>query len=145
MDVSDQFDLARLRTAQQGIFETALAELSAWRKRSHWMWFIFPQLRGLGRSPIAQFYGISFIEEARAYLDEPILGHRLKLAIEATLMVEGSSASALFGAPDDVKFRSSMTLFSVASDVAGSPFQLALDRYFAGERDARTLALLERG
>ena len=144
MDISDRFDLARFRTAHQGVFETALAELRAGRKRSHWMWFIFPQLRGLGHSPTAQFYGICSIEEALAYLDDPVLGDRLKLATEATLGLDGLSANALFGSPDDMKFHSSMTLFSVASGVAGSPFQLALDRYFAGTSDARTLALLGR-
>jgi len=142
MDISDRFDLARFRTAHQGVLETALAELRAGRKCSHWMWFIFPQLRGLGHSTTAQFYGICSIEEARAYIDDPVLGDRLKLATEATLALDCLSANVLFGSPDDMKFHSSMTLFSVASGVAGSPFQLALDRYFAGTSDARTLALL---
>lgn len=144
MNVADPHDLARFRTAQQRVFETALAELRAGRKQTHWMWFIFPQLRGLGRSPTAQFYGISSIEEARAYVADPVLGERLRLATASTLTVEGRSAHAIFGSPDDMKFRSSMTLFSVAAGgEAGSPFQQALDRYFAGEPDAQTLRLLE--
>ena len=107
------------------------------------MWFIFSQLRGLGRSPTAEFYGISSLEEARAYLADPVLGERLRLATAATLAVEGRSAHAIFGSPDDMKFRSSMTLFEIAAGAeVESPFQQALDSYFAGERDTRTLELL---
>jgi uncharacterized protein (DUF1810 family) len=143
MNDSDPCDLARFRTAQQPVFETALAELRAGRKQTHWMWFIFPQLRGLGRSPTAEFYGISSIEEARAYLADPILGEGLRLTTTATLAVEGRSAHAIFGSPDDMKFRSSMTLFSAAAGgEAGSPFQQALARYFAGEPDPETVRLL---
>ena len=115
MSVYDPFDLARYKTAQLSVFETALAELRAGRKQTHWMWFIFPQLRGLGRSPTAQLYGISSIEEARAYLDDPVLGQRLRLATAATLAIEDSAANAIFGSPDDRKFHSSMTLFSLAA------------------------------
>ena len=144
MSLTDPFGLARFKAAQQSVFATALAELRAGRKQTHWMWFIFPQLRGLGRSPTAQQYGISSIEEARAYLDEPILGERLRLATAATLSVEDLSATAIFGSPDDMKFRSSMTLFSVvAATQAGSLFQSALDRYFAGVPDEQTLLLLK--
>ncbi|MEP9380412.1 DUF1810 domain-containing protein [Aquabacter sp. CN5-332] len=145
MNVSDPYDLPRFRTAQQPVFEAALAELRAGRKQTHWMWFIFPQMRGLGHSPTAQFYGISSIDEAHAYLEDPILGERLRLATAAALVVEGRSAHAIFGSPDDTKFRSSMTLFGLAAEgTAASPFQAALDRFFEGEPDPQTLDLLER-
>ena len=145
MSVYDPFDLARYKTAQLSVFETALAELRAGRKQTHWMWFIFPQLRGLGRSPTAQLYGISSIEEARTYLDDPVLGQRLRLATAATLAIEDSAANAIFGSPDDRKFHSSMTLFSLAaSEEICSPFRSALDRYFARKPDEQTLAILRR-
>jgi uncharacterized protein (DUF1810 family) len=103
-----------------------------------------PAIRGLGFSPTAQFYGLSSIEEARAYLADPVLGERLRLATAATLSAEERSAHAIFGSPDDMKFRSSMTLFSAAAEgEGGSLFRSALDRYFAGEPDERTLALLK--
>lgn len=114
MTASDPFDLARFRNAQDAVFHTALAELHTGRKRSHWMWFIFPQLRGLGRSPMARRYGIASIDEARAYLADPLLAKRLNLAIQAVLAAEGRSAHEIFGSPDDLEFRSSMTLFSEA-------------------------------
>lgn len=142
MTIDDPFDLARFRTAQEPVLETALAELRAGRKRSHWMWFVFPQLRELGRSPTSQHYGISSQDEARAYLADSFLAERLRQATEAVLGVNGSSAHEIFGSPDDLKFRSSMTLFGAAAGVDGSVFQQALDRYFEGERDQRTLALL---
>ncbi|MBS7543563.1 DUF1810 domain-containing protein [Ancylobacter oerskovii] len=143
MSQADPFDLARFRTAQNPIFAAALAELRAGRKRSHWMWFVFPQLRGLGRSPTAHFYGMASIEEARAYLDDPVLGERLRLATAAVLTADVNSAHAIFGSPDDMKFRSSMTLFTIAARGPGiAPFQRALDRFFAGEPDAETLRLL---
>lgn len=143
MAITDPFDLARFRTAQDPIFETVLTELRGGRKRTHWMWFVFPQLRDLGRSPTAQFYGISSIEEARAYLSDRVLGERLRLSTAAALESGTNSAHALFGSPDDLKFRSSMTLFlAAAGEEAGSLFQHALNRYFAGESDERTLELL---
>jgi uncharacterized protein (DUF1810 family) len=136
--VSD--DLERFVTAQQGVHETAVAELRAGRKRTHWMWFVFPQIAGLGSSPTAQQYAISSLDEARAYLAHPVLGPRLREAAEAVLGVEGRTASAIFGYPDDLKLRSSMTLFARA---AGEPsvFQQVLDRYYDGP-DPRTLDLL---
>lgn len=144
MSITDPYNLNRFKTAQEPIFETALVELHSGRKQTHWMWFVFPQLRGLGRSQIAVFYGISSIEEARAYLADPVLGERLRLAVAAVLSVENRSGHAIFGSPDDMKFRSSMTLFSAAAEgEGGSLFRSALNRYFAGEPDERTLALLE--
>src|SRR4051812_12574295 len=113
MPDADHFDLERFVTAQASAFATALDELKAGRKRSHWMWFIFPQLRGLGHSPMAQFYGISSLAEARAYLAHPRLGPRLILCTETVLAVEGRSVHAIFGSPDDMKFRSSMILFAL--------------------------------
>jgi len=144
LNLEDRFNLARFKSAQQSAFSAALAEMRAGRKQSHWMWFIFPQLQGLGHSPTALFYGISSIEEAHAYLNDPVLGERLRLVTAAALAVEGRSATAIFGSPDDLKFRSSMTLFSIAAGDAGSPFHSALDQYFSGQPDTRTLELLHR-
>jgi uncharacterized protein (DUF1810 family) len=142
-DRGDPFDLNRFTTAQERSYGAALAELRAGRKRSHWMWFIFPQIDGLGYSPTSRLYAIKSIEEARAYLDHPVLGPRLFECAEAVLAVEGRSASAIFGYPDDMKLKSSMTLFAAAAGDPGSVFVRVLDRYFAGERDGLTLRILE--
>jgi uncharacterized protein (DUF1810 family) len=128
----DPHDLQRFVRAQASCFEIALAELRAGRKRSHWMWFIFPQLRGLGRSPTAQFYGIASLDEARAYLTHPVLGPGLDHAVRAVLSTKDRSAHQIFGSPDDLKFRSSMTLFALASPVSSNPFREALTRWFEG-------------
>ena len=138
----DRFDLERFVTAQAGVFEDALAELRAGRKRSHWMWFVFPQLAELGLSSTARFYGLASLDEARAYLAHPRLGARLAQAVEAAAASGASSLRALFGTPDDLKFRSCMTLFAEA-DPQG-PFTPALQRWCGGEPDARTLELLGR-
>ena len=131
-------DLARFVTAQDGVIARALAELKAGHKQSHWMWFVFPQIAGLGHSAMAQRYAIADLDEARAYLAHPVLGPRLKQCTEAVLAIEGKSAHAIFGSPDDLKFRSSMTLFAAAA--AEEPhFRAALDKYFAGQGDALTL------
>ena len=145
MPVDDPFDLQRFVTAQAPVFETALAELRAGRKRSHWMWFVFPQLRGLGVSPTAQFYGLASLLDARAYLAHPLLGERLARCVEALLAVQGRSLTTIFGSPDDMKFRSSMTLFALAAGDETALFHQALDRYAEGRMDERTLALLELG
>ena len=142
---ADPFNLERFVTAQEPVFSAALNELKAGRKRSHWMWFIFPQLRGLGRSPTAEFYGLSSLEEARAYLAHPVLGPRLILCTETVLAVEGRSLHAIFGSPDDLKFCSSMTLFTLAAGEVGSVFERALDRYCGSRLDARTVALCDAG
>ena len=139
---SDPFDLARFLAAQANSFETALAELRAGEKRSHWMWFIFPQLKGLGRSPTAIHYGLASLGEARAYLAHPVLGPRLLAVTEAVLRIEGRSLNAIFGSPDDLKFCSSMTLFARAADDPGAPFRRALDQFCDSREDARTVALL---
>jgi uncharacterized protein (DUF1810 family) len=143
VQADDPFDLRRFVTAQAPVFEAALAELKSGRKRSHWMWFIFPQLRGLGRSSMAQFYGVGSFEEARAYLAHRLLGTRLDLCAETVLAIRERSLEAIFGAPDDLKFHSSMTLFAHAADDDRRPFRRALDRYCEGRMDERTLALLD--
>ena len=139
--MDDPFDLQRFTTAQAPVFETALAELKAGRKRTHWMWFVFPQMRGLGASPTAQVFGVSSLAEARAYLAHPVLGERLRRCTEAVLALKDGDLGSIFGSPDDVKFRSSMTLFARASDAP--IFRAALDRYCEGRMDERTLALLD--
>ena len=142
MTSDSNFDLERLVTAQAPVFITALNELKAGQKRSHWMWFVFPQMRGLGHSTVAQHYGIGSLDEARAYLAYPLLGPRLVDCTHAVLAIEGRSSHAIFGSPDDMKFCSSMTLFSLAADDGASVFRHALDRYCDGRKDERTLALL---
>ena len=139
------FNLERFVTAQAPVFATVLAELRAGRKRTHWMWFIFPQLAGLGRSSTARFYGISSIDEARAYLGHPLLGPRLELCTRIVLASESSSLHAIFGSPDDMKFRSCMTLFSLATDDHDNPFRQALERRCGDCPDERTLALIDPG
>lgn len=136
----DPFDLARFVAAQQDCYAQALGELRAGRKASHWMWFVFPQFEGLGFSAMSRRYAIKRLDEARAYLDHEILGARLLECTDAVNRLEGRSAHAIFGSPDDMKFRSSMTLFELAAGPA-SPFAAALEKYFAGGRDARTLEL----
>lgn len=141
MPGKDAFDLDRFMKAQDPVFETVLRELGAGRKQSHWMWFVFPQLSGLGRSPMAQYYGIASLAEARAYLQHPVLGERLRQCVRAVLAVTGKCLHQIFGTPDDLKFRSSMTLFAIASEREGV-FQQALDRYCDGVEDSATLELL---
>jgi uncharacterized protein (DUF1810 family) len=139
--VSDPFDLQRFVDAQSGTYYQALAELRAGAKRSHWMWFVFPQVAGLGRSPMAQRYAISGLDEARAYLAHPVLGPRLLECARALTGLAGRSAEQVFGPIDAVKLRSSMTLFA-AADPDEPVFGEVLDRYFAGERDESTTARL---
>jgi uncharacterized protein (DUF1810 family) len=135
----------RFVTAQAPVFETVIAELRAGRKQTHWMWFVFPQLIGLGQSSTARFYGISSINEARAYLAHPPLGSRLDLCTRIVPASESSSLHAIFGSPDDVKFRSCMTLFSLARDDADNPLRNALDRWCGGRPDEQTPALIDAG
>jgi uncharacterized protein (DUF1810 family) len=139
----DRFDLQRFVTAQDtgSTYERALGEMRSGRKASHWMWFVFPQLRGLGHSPTAQFYGIDGIDEARAYLDHPVLGPRLLDCVEAVAATQGRAAVEIFGTIDALKLRSSMTLFArAATDPA--PFTAVIDRFFDGAHDPRTDELL---
>jgi uncharacterized protein (DUF1810 family) len=144
MPDTDPFNLERFVSAQASVFAAALAELKAGRKRGHWMWFVFPQLRGLGRSPTAAFYGIGSLDEARAYLAHPVLGPRVTLCTEALLAIEERSLHAMLGSPDDLKFCSSMTLFSRADGGDKSVFRRAIDRFCTGRMDEGTLALLEQ-
>jgi uncharacterized protein (DUF1810 family) len=135
--VSDAFDLQRFVTAQDGIYDRALAELRRGRKQSHWMWFVFPQIAGLGRSPTAQHYAISGLDEARAYLRHPTLGPRLRESARALTELDSDDADAVLGPVDAVKLRSSMTLFARA-DPEEPVFRQVLDRYFGGEPDPAT-------
>ncbi|WP_426958696.1 DUF1810 domain-containing protein [Muricoccus radiodurans] len=139
--MSDPHDLARFVDAQEEVIATVRRELRAGRKESHWMWFVFPQLRGLGHSSMAHRYGIASIEEARAYLAHPVLGPRLIECTGLVNAVEGRSARDILGSPDDLKFRSSMTLFARARPEEPT-FRAGLDKYFGGVPDARTEALL---
>jgi uncharacterized protein (DUF1810 family) len=141
MASSDPHDLNRFVEAQKGVVEAVKRELAAGRKQSHWMWFVFPQVRGLGTSPMAQRYAIRSLEEARAYLEHPVLGPRLIEWTHIVLGVEGRSAEQIFGYPDYLKFRSSMTLFSRVPG-ADPVFARALEKYYRGEPDRRTLEIL---
>lgn len=138
---NDSFDLQRFVTAQAPVYATVCDELRRGRKESHWMWFIFPQIAGLGISAMSRKYSISGLDEARAYLAHPVLGPRL---IECTRLVgvSGRSIEDIFGAPDDMKFRSSMTLFAKAQNGEGA-YQGAIDRYFDGEYDDQTIIKLK--
>ena len=136
------FDLSRFIVAQAHVFDTVHAELAAGRKRTHWMWFVFPQIEGLGTSATARTYAIRSLDEARAYLAHDVLGRRLRDCTLLTLRSGVMDAHAIFGSPDDLKFRSSMTLFAVASQ-RQAPFTDALSTFFAGEDDALTLRRLD--
>jgi len=138
---SDPFHLERFTQAQAGVYVQALAEIRQGRKRSHWMWFIFPQVEGLGLSRMARLYAISGAGEARAYLAHPLLGSRLAEISRALLAVEGRTAHEIFGWPDDLKLCSSATLFASVSE-PDSLFHQIIDQYYAGRFDAKTLALL---
>ena len=138
MSLDDPFNLARFIDAQRNTYAQALGELQAGRKRTHWMWFIFPQIAGLGHSPMAQRYAIRGLEEARAYLQHPELGPRLKACTAAVLASDGRTAHEIFGSPDDMKFRSSMTLFGRA-DPTIPAFGQALAVYYQGQEDPHTL------
>ena len=139
--MDDPHDLARFVDAQQQTFAQAVDELAAGRKASHWMWFVFPQLRGLGHSPMAMRFGIASLAEARAYLAHPLLGPRLQQCTRLVLRIDGRSASDIFGSPDDLKFRSCMTLFDRAAPEQ-TMFNEALRKYFDAGADSRTLQLL---
>jgi uncharacterized protein (DUF1810 family) len=137
----DPFDLQRFVDAQAPVWTRVRAELSAGAKASHWMWFIFPQIEGLGFSAMAQRYAVSGLDEARAYLAHPVLGPRLREAVGLLLAVDGRTARQVMGQPDDVKLRSCLTLFAHAAP-AETAFREALAKYFAGEEDPATLARL---
>lgn len=140
----DPFDLERFVAAQAAVYDTALAELRRGRKTTHWIWFVLPQLRGLGRSERARHYGLSGLAEARAYLAHPLLGPRLHECVAALLALPDTSAVAVLGEVDALKLQSCLTLFAAATGAPGSDFEAALVRYFDGRRDAGTLAVLAR-
>jgi uncharacterized protein (DUF1810 family) len=137
--MDDRFDLQRFVAAQAGTYEAALAEIGRGAKRSHWMWYIFPQYAGLGHSPVSRHYAIHSLEEARSYLAHPVLGPRLETCVEALQNLRGTTAEKVFGATDAMKLRSSLTLFIEAG--GGRLFREALDRWFEGSLDERTLEL----
>jgi uncharacterized protein (DUF1810 family) len=139
--LNDPFDLGRFLSAQKPVYDRVLSEIRSGRKRTHWMWFIFPQLDGLGFSSTARHYAIKSIDEAEAYLNHPLLGPRLRECADAVLAVEGRSASEIFGYPDDLKLKSCATLFACVSN-SGSEFERILEKYYDGQRDAKTLVLL---
>jgi uncharacterized protein (DUF1810 family) len=141
VNISDPYDLQRFVAAQNPVYRQVCAELAAGAKTSHWMWFVFPQLKALGRSAIAQHYGLASKAEAEAYWRHAVLGDRLKECTALVLGVDGRSARQIFGSPDDLKFRSAMTLFAAAAP--DEPiFERALLKYFGGKPDDRTLELL---
>jgi uncharacterized protein (DUF1810 family) len=137
----DPFGLDRFVRAQDGTFAAALAEIRGGRKHSHWMWYVLPQIAGLGFSAMSQRYAIEGVAEAQAYLEHPVLGPRLIECVAALLTIEGRSAHAIFGSPDDLKLRSCATLFAHVTP-PGSVFERLLDQYFEGQRDESTLELL---
>lgn len=141
--MSDPFDLQRFTNAQRDIYETALAELHSGAKQSHWMWFIFPQLAGLGTSPTAKFFAIRSAEEASAYLDHVLLGGRLRECVEAVLPWSSRTADEIFGPVDSLKLRSCLTLFDRLEP--HGPFASGLAAFFDSSPDERTLALLNAG
>lgn len=140
--MSDPFDLNRFIPAQETVYSRVITELSRGRKQSHWMWYIFPQIAGLGFSAMSQRYAVASRTEAEAYLAHPVLGSRLIECTGLVLAAQGRTIHDILGSPDDVKFRSSMTLFAATSDKA--IFGAALEKYFAGERDPATLEILDK-
>jgi uncharacterized protein (DUF1810 family) len=140
--MDDLYDLNRFVQAQKNDYERALSEVKHGRKRSHWMWYIFPQFDGLGVSQTTKRYAIKSVAEAKAYLSHPVLGPRLMECVEAVLSVEERSVYEIFGSPDDMKLKSCATLFAYVSP-AGSVFDRLLDKFFQGDRDPKTLCLLE--
>lgn len=142
MPVSDEpYDLQRFVHAQDRMYDTVIDELRGGRKRSHWIWFVFPQLRGLGGSPTAVQYGIASLDEARAYLAHEVLGPRLRECAQLVAAIDGRSVGDIFGFPDDLKVRSSMTLFARATD-DNADFRAVLDKFYNGEEDPLTVELL---
>ncbi|HET7668504.1 MAG TPA: DUF1810 domain-containing protein [Mycobacterium sp.] len=140
-DGADPFDLRRFVDAQDRVYDTVLAELRSGAKRSHWIWFVFPQLRGLGHSATAQHYGITSLDEARAYLAHPVLGARLRECTRLVEAIDGRTVEEIFGRPDNLKVRSSMTLFAHATD-DNAQFEAVLDKFYDGVHDPATVERL---
>lgn len=143
MIMEDKYKLTRFLDAQNQMYLSALSEIRKGRKQTHWMWFIFPQLKGLGKSSTADYYGITGLNEASAYLEHPVLGKNLIQIASVLLELEGKTAFDIFGSPDDIKLRSCMTLFS-ATEGTNQAFKAVLDKYFDGEPDGKTLTLLKK-
>ncbi len=141
MSAGDPYKLARFLEAQEHEYERAVSEIREGRKRSHWMWYVFPQFEGLGFSATSRHFAIKSKDEAAAYLAHPVLGRRLTECAEALLQLEGHTAAEIFGSPDDMKLRSSATLFAMVSP-AGSVFHRVIEKYFAGQKDERTVSLV---
>lgn len=139
-----KYNLKRFHEAQEKVYQNALNEIRMGRKATHWMWFIFPQLTGLGYSETAQFYAIADLQEAELYLEDPVLSSRLVQICKALLEIKGKSASEIFGSPDNLKLKSSITLFSAVKN-SDPVFQEVLEHYFAGKKDEKTLGLLRMG
>ncbi len=139
--MAGSFDLKRFTEAQERDYESALAEINSGRKRSHWMWYIFPQIQGLGFSSISKYYAINNGDEAMAYLEHPVLGKRLVDICNALLSLEGNNATLIFGSPDDVKLKSCVTLFATLPG-ADDVFRKVLTKFFAGKEDQATLEKL---
>ena len=141
--MSKEHPVKRFIDAQEAVYQHALSEIKNGRKQSHWMWFIFPQIQGLGSSETSKFYAIKNAEEAEQYLQQPVLGSRLIEICRELLQLEENDANRIFGSPDDMKLKSSMTLFA-SLPVTDPVFQQVLDKYFDGKRDSRTLGILDR-
>jgi uncharacterized protein (DUF1810 family) len=141
MNAADRYDLQRFVDAQEHVYDTVLEELRGGRKRSHWIWFVFPQLRGMGHSPTAVRFGITSLDEARAYLAHPVLGPRLRECTRLVALIEDRSVDEIFGWPDNLKVRSSMSLFSRATE-DNAEFRAVLDAFYNGEDDPATVELL---
>lgn len=136
-------DLNRFIKAQENSYDEALSEIKSGRKRSHWMWYIFPQYKGLGFSETSKYYSIKDLDEARRYLKHPILGERLKLITNELLALNENNANKVFGSPDDLKLKSSMTLFAAIDTSEENIFNAVLDKYFNGQTDNKTLTLIK--
>ncbi|MGB4839194.1 MAG: DUF1810 domain-containing protein [Saprospiraceae bacterium] len=136
-------DLNRFIKAQENSYEEALSEIKSGRKRSHWMWYIFPQFKGLGFSESSKYYSIKDLDEAKSYLNHPILGERLKLITNELLALNENNANKVFGSPDDLKLKSSMTLFAAINTSEENIFNAVLDKYFNGQTDNKTLTLIK--
>lgn len=136
-------DLNKFIKAQENSYEEALSEIRSGRKRSHWMWYIFPQFKGLGFSETSKYYSIKDLDEAKRYLNHPILGERLKLITKELLALNENNANKVFGSPDDLKLKSSMTLFAAINTSEENIFNAVLDKYFNGQTDNKTLTLIK--
>lgn len=136
-------DLNRFIKAQENSYEEALSEIKSGRKRSHWMWYIFPQFKGLGFSETSKYYSIKNLDEAKSYLNHPILGERLKLITNELLALNENNANKVFGSPDDLKLKSSMTLFAAINTSEENIFNAVLDKYFNGQTDNKTLIIIK--